>query len=74
MQYDKIISDFFTDLAGFETGEVTADTTIASLGLDSIDVAEAIMGIEDETGVTVTKDDWAVFVTVGDVINHVKKD
>lgn len=46
---------------------------LRSLGLDSLDVVELLLKLEDDYGVHFDDMDIAVFVTVGDVVTNIKK-
>ena len=45
----KIIADY----KGVDASEVAGDATFADIGLDSLDIAELVMNIEDEFGVSI---------------------
>lgn len=66
----KIIAEF----KGMDESEITNDTAFKDLGLDSLDVVDLIMKIEEETGVSIEMNEN--IKTVGDVaavINSAKK-
>lgn len=48
---EKIVA-VLAEYKGVDPSEIKTDETFASLGLDSLDVAELVMQIEDELGVT----------------------
>ncbi len=45
----KLIADY----KGVAVEEIASDKTFGDLGLDSLDIAELVMQIEDETGVEI---------------------
>jgi acyl carrier protein len=49
------------------------NTELKSLNLDSLDVTELVMGVEDEfDGLTVNDDVVATWSTMGDIIDYVE--
>ena len=52
-------------------GEITADTTFEEIGLDSLDMMQIIMDIEDEFGISVADD--ACLKTVGELMNYIEE-
>ena len=50
---------------------ITSETKFADLGIDSLDIAELIMNIEDEFDIEMEMD--ASLQTVGDVVNKINK-
>lgn len=55
---------------GLEDVEITNDTKLSDLGLDSLSVVEAVMACEDEFGIEVDAD--AAPETVGDFVDMVE--
>lgn len=49
---DKLIA-IIAEYLGKDASEIEADATFEDLGLDSLDIAELVMQIEDELGVTI---------------------
>lgn len=49
---EKLIA-MITEYLGKESLEIDSDTTFEDLGLDSLDIAELVMQVEDELGVTI---------------------
>ena len=49
---EKLIA-IIAEFLGKETLEIEADATFEDLGLDSLDIAELVMEIEDKLGVTI---------------------
>ncbi len=50
---------------------ITSETKFADLGIDSLDIAELIMNIEDEFDIEMEMD--ASLQTVGDVVNKINE-
>ncbi len=49
---EKLI-EIIAEFLGKESLEIEADATFEDLGLDSLDIAELVMEIEDKLGVTI---------------------
>ncbi len=56
---------------GVEESEITRDSTVEELDVDSLDLAELSQIIEDEYGVQLKGDDVGKIKTVGDAIDLV---
>ncbi len=63
-QIKKLIAEF----KGIKT-EITADTTFQSLGLDSLDIVDLVMKIEDESGVSIEMNEN--LKTVGNLLEYI---
>lgn len=72
MEFEKLCS-IIVDVLGVEADEITPDTTfVDDLGADSLDVAQIIMGIEEEFDVTVDQDVASTVTTVGQALELIK--
>ena len=72
MEFKKLCS-IIVDVLGVDAGDITPDTTFEDdLGADSLDVAQIIMGIEEEFDVTVDTDVASNVVTVGQALDLIK--
>ena len=69
MVLEKVLK-LITDLKGEEDTSITAQTPLTELNLDSLDIAELLMNIEDEFGITV--DERESLRTVGDVVSYIE--
>ena len=59
-----------------EAGEITRDTELAELEIDSLVLTEVVMDIEDQHDIEIdlnTAEAWESLKTVGDIIDMVKK-
>ena len=65
MTFEKVAS-MLADYKGIDVSEITAETTFAELKLDSLDVAELVMNMEDEFGVTLELNEGVK--AVGDMV------
>ena len=64
--FDRIVK-ILQEQDGLEDVELTADTKLSELGLDSLAVVEAVMACEDEFGVEINED--AAPETIGDLVD-----
>ena len=67
--FDRIVK-ILQEQDGLEDVEITNDTKLSDLGLDSLSVVEAVMACEDECGIEVDAD--AAPETVGDFVDMVE--
>jgi acyl carrier protein len=56
------------------TSVVATTNLVADLGADSLDVLEVIMAVEDEFHLNIDQDLDESFVTVQNIIDHVRKE
>ena len=55
MTFDKV-AEMIAEYKGIELETITAESSFADLQLDSLDVADLAMNLEDEFGVTIELD------------------
>lgn len=65
------IEQIFTDLLKVES--VDPATELKSLGLDSLDLVEVMMQLEEEFGIEFSNDEMLSFTTVADVVADIEK-
>lgn len=70
MVYEKVLN-LITDLKGEEDDSITKETLLTELNLDSLDIAELIMNIEDEFNITV--DERESLKSIGNVVEFIEK-
>ena len=70
---DDILGVIKTELKGFEVdeGDVKADASFDSLGLDSLDLVELSVRIEDAYGIDIEEDDLKEVWTIDNAIDVV---
>ncbi len=70
---DQILETIRTELKGFEVaeGDVKGDASFESLGLDSLDLVELSVRIEDAYGIDIEEDDLKDVWTVDNAIDVV---
>ena len=68
------VTNLLAETAGCDAADITPETKFADLGIDSLDVVELIMSIEDEFKVSVEMDSSMVAVSdlVGKIEAHLK--
>lgn len=65
---EETIKNLLADKFEIPEESITKDATFESLDLDSLDIVELSMNIEDELQVHISEDEAAQLSTVGDVI------
>ena len=65
MTFDKVAA-IVADYKGIDVADIKEDRAFTDLGLDSLDMAELAMNLEDEFGVTIELD--ASLKTVADIV------
>lgn len=68
MTFEKVAS-MLADYKGIDEAEITLQSTFAELKLDSLDVAELVMNMEDEFGVSIELDENVK--TVADMVRMI---
>ncbi len=66
-------TEVLTEEFGIESDQVTADATFEALGLDSLDVVELTLVLEEKTGVKLEDEELEDVRTVQDAINKVQE-
>lgn len=68
----ETVRDILSKQLRIEKSEINEETSIREdLGVDSLDVVEMLMSIEEEFGVVVPDDEIANLKTIGDVAKYV---
>ena len=63
--FDKIV-ETIVDSKGIDAASVTPDSTFKDLNVDSLDIAEMVMTLEDEFGITIELEEGVA--TVRDLV------
>ena len=71
MEFEKIRA-IICNLLEIEEAKVTPETQLEDLGVDSLDMIDMVMDIEDEFGIEVTDEALEKFDTVRDIVNFVE--
>ncbi len=69
--FDKVKS-IIVDQLGRKPEDVTMNTTFEDMDVDSLDVVELIMAIEDEFDITIDDEDANRFQTMNDLVEYIK--
>ena len=69
MVYEKI-SGLIAEKISCDASTLTADSKFADLGIDSLDVTELVMNIEDEFSIEIEVD--SSLATIGDLVTLVE--
>ncbi len=70
MVQEKLIA-LIAENVDCDAAELNENTEFATLGIDSLDIAELLMTVEDEFGVTVEMD--PALKTVGDLVAKIEE-
>lgn len=71
MDIEKVIQDTFAEIV--KGKEITKETVIKDLGLDSLDLVESLMKLEEKLNIEFSDDEMMSFKTVGDVLSSIEK-
>ena len=71
--FDKI-KELIVDSLGIEEDQITMEASFKEdLKVDSLDLFEMVMSLEDEFGVEIPTEGLEKMVTVGDVVNYIEE-
>ena len=71
--FDKI-KELIVDSLGIEEDQITMEASFEEdLKVDSLDLFEMVMSLEDEFGVEIPTEELEKMVTVGDVVNYIEE-
>ena len=68
MTFEKVKEIIVTQLS-LEESEIKEDTSFEALGLDSLDVVELLMAMEEEFGLEIKAEDAGK--TIGELVNYI---
>lgn len=72
MEFDKLVK-IIAEIMGVDAESIHENTTfVDDLGADSIDVAQIIMGIEEEFDIEIPEEAVEKITTVGDAVEAIK--
>ncbi|MCI8599013.1 MAG: acyl carrier protein [Lachnospiraceae bacterium] len=73
MEFEKL-AGIIAEVMNVDENEITMETTFADdLGADSLDVAQILMGIEEEFEIEIEQEEVEKLVSVGDAVEEIKK-
>jgi acyl carrier protein len=76
MPQDQVLADItaiLSDVTGIGQADITPQTPLADLGIDSLTMVEVVVAAEDRFGLLVSDDDWPRFVTVLDAARYIEQ-
>lgn len=68
--FQKIV-DTIVDAKGIDAATITPDSNFKDLNVDSLDIAEMVMTLEDEFGITIELEEGVA--TVQDLVNLIER-
>ena len=71
MVFEKIV-EVIGDTLGQSTEDITPETKFADMGIDSLDVTEIVMALEDEFGIEISLSDTKL-QSVSDLVGLIEK-
>ena len=72
MEFEKI-KKIIAEVLSVDADEITMDTTfMEDLGVDSLDLFELVMTLEEEFGIEIPSEDLENITTVGAVIEYIE--
>ena len=71
MSTEEVIKESFGEVVIGK--EFDKNTEISSLGIDSLDLVESLMSMEEKLGIQFTDEEMLSFKTVGDVYTVIEK-
>ena len=72
MDYLDILKNVLKD-KGVDTSNITEETTLSNLGLDSLDTVSALMDIEEQLNIEFSTDEFSSAKNVKDVLDLIEK-
>lgn len=73
MEVKERVINLLSEKLGYDKLEIKEDQDfVTDLGTDSLDMAEIVMGIEDEFGLVISDDEIMQVKTVGDLIKKIE--
>lgn len=68
----EALIDVLTDQTGIDANEITLETAIAELGLDSLEIVELLMALEEQFETELEEPDLLKCSTVGDILTMIR--
>lgn len=68
----KVLKQIIAEVLGVDPNEITPETTFTDdLGADSLDIAQIVMGVEQEFDLEIDTDNITKIETVGDALKMI---
>jgi len=74
MPRDQVLAamtEILGGVAGINRADITPETPLADLGIDSLMMVEVVVAAEDRFGLLINDDDWPRFKTVLDATRYI---
>jgi len=71
MIFDKL-KEIIKDELGFETDDLTLESTLEDIGADSLDAVELIMAIEEAYDIEIAEADAQQFTSLGNITSYIE--
>ena len=74
MPQDQVLAgltEILAGVTGIDQADITPETSLADLGIDSLTMVEVIVAAEDRFGLLINDDDWPRFKTVLDATRYI---
>jgi acyl carrier protein len=65
------MTEILSGVAGIDQADITPETSLADLGIDSLTMVEVVVAAEDRFGLLISDDDWPRFKTVLDAARYI---
>lgn len=72
MIFEKIAS-YLSEQLAIDEKDITMETGIEDLDIDSLDLVDLLMSLEEEYGVEIPDDQVEEIHTIGDLVSYVEK-
>ena len=66
------VKEIVADGLGVDVAELTAETTFAELGADSLDLMDMVMSFEDEFKIEIDTEAMQDLTTIGKVVTYIE--
>lgn len=66
------VKEIVADGLGVDAAELTAETTFAELGADSLDLMDMVMSFEDEFKIEIDTESMQDLTTIGKVVTYIE--
>lgn len=73
MSLHNQLIDTMADITGIDANEITMETTMNELGLDSLDLAELTFDLEEQFSIELNPTEVNQCATLGEIYNLIKK-
>ena len=67
------IAEILGGVTGINRADITPETSLADLGIDSLLMVEVVVAAEDRFGLLINDDDWPRFKTVLDATRYINQ-